>query len=113
MTMNNASLRSVSRLRPDRGWIIVLWLLFAQFTLLAHAVEHELEDAGQAQHAACVLCHAADQLGHGLAPAVLFAVILPTVALFSTPYRLPLILSHFLAFYSRGPPAVALTESPR
>ncbi len=49
-----------------RVFIITLGLLIAQLGMLAHALEHEHELAQARPHAACLLCHAADHLGHGL-----------------------------------------------
>ncbi len=49
-----------------RVFIITLGLLIAQLGMLAHALEHERELAQGRAHAACLLCHAADHLGHGL-----------------------------------------------
>ncbi|MGH8508071.1 MAG: hypothetical protein ACREVH_05060 [Gammaproteobacteria bacterium] len=49
-----------------RVFVITLGLLIAQLGMLAHALEHERELAQARPHAACLLCHAADHLGHGL-----------------------------------------------
>lgn len=88
-----------------RIFLITLSLLIAQVGRLAHALEHELDQAPDRAHTACLLCHAADHFGHGVpAPATSPATPSHQINEIVTPQ--PVAYHQAVcSFLARGPPA--------
>jgi len=88
-----------------RVFIITLGLLIAQVGMLRHALEHTIEPAEARPHAACLLCHAADHLGHGLPSGCALATLPQSPTLAAEKPRIAADVDTVFPFLARGPPA--------
>ncbi len=88
-----------------RVFIISLGLLIAQLGMLAHALEHERELTQARPHAACLLCHAADHLGHGLPSGCALATLPQSPTLAAEKPRIAADVDTVFPFLARAPPA--------
>jgi hypothetical protein len=88
-----------------RVFIITLVLLIAQVEMLAHALEHTIEPAQARPHALCLLCHAADHFGDGLASAYALATLPRSPTLAAEEPRSAADVETVFPFLVRAPPA--------
>ncbi len=88
-----------------RVFVITLGLLIAQVGMLGHALEHTIDPAQARPHAACLLCHAADHLGHGLPSAYALATLPQSPTLAAEEPRIAADVETVFPFLARGPPA--------
>ncbi|MGH8514904.1 MAG: hypothetical protein ACREV8_13375 [Gammaproteobacteria bacterium] len=88
-----------------RVFVITLGLLIAQVGMLGHALEHTIDPAQARPHEACLLCHAADHLGHGLSSGYALATLPQSPTLAAEEPRIAADIETVFPFLARAPPA--------